>query len=91
MVDRELTFTYDDLLARDLIEVPITMLCVSNEVGNHLVGNARWTGIPLADLLEEAGVQDGAEQVMGESVDGFTAGFPRRSPSTAATPCWWWG
>jgi DMSO/TMAO reductase YedYZ molybdopterin-dependent catalytic subunit len=76
LVDREITLTYDDLLARDLIEVPITMLCVSNEVGNHLVGNARWTGVLLADLLEEAGVQDGAEQVMGESVDGFTAGFP---------------
>jgi len=76
MVDREITLTYDDLLARDLIEVPITMLCVSNEVGGDLIGTARWTGIRLADLLQEAGVQDGAEQVMGESVDGFTAGFP---------------
>jgi DMSO/TMAO reductase YedYZ molybdopterin-dependent catalytic subunit len=76
MVDREVTLTYDDLLARELIEVPITMMCVSNEVGNHLVGTARWTGILLADLLAEAGVQDGAEQVVGQSVDGFTAGFP---------------
>lgn len=76
MVDREITLTYDDLLARDLIEVPITMQCVSNEVGGDLIGTARWTGVLLADLLQEAGVQDGAEQVMGESVDGFTAGFP---------------
>lgn len=76
MVDREVTLTYDDLLARDLVEVPITMMCVSNEVGNHLVGTARWTGIMLADVLQEAGVQEGAEQLMGESVDGFTAGFP---------------
>jgi len=76
MVDRELTFTYDDLLARDLVEVPITMQCVSNEVGGDLIGTARWTGIRLDELLDEAGVQAGAEQVMGESVDGFTAGFP---------------
>lgn len=76
MVDRELTFTFDDLMARDLIEVPITMLCVSNSVGGTLVGTARWLGVPLAELLAEAGVQEGAEQVMGESVDGFTAGFP---------------
>ena len=76
MVDRELEFTYDDLLARDLIEVPITMLCVSNVVGGDLVGTARWIGVPLKELLEEAGVQAGAEQVMGESVDEFTAGFP---------------
>ncbi|MCB0970012.1 MAG: sulfite oxidase [Acidimicrobiales bacterium] len=76
MVDRELTFTYDDLLDRPLEEIPITMLCVSNEVGGTLVGTARWLGVRLADLLEEAGVQPGAEQVLGRSVDGFTAGFP---------------
>jgi DMSO/TMAO reductase YedYZ molybdopterin-dependent catalytic subunit len=76
LVDRDLELTFDDLLARDLVEVPITMLCVSNEVGGDLVGTARWLGVPLAELLEEAGVQAGAEQVMAESVDGFTAGFP---------------
>lgn len=76
MVERELRLTYDDLLARDLVELPITMLCVSNEVGGDLVGTARWTGIRLADLLTEAGVRDGAQQVVAESVDGFTAGFP---------------
>ena len=52
------------------------MQCVSNEVGGDLIGTARWTGIRLDELLDEAGVQAGAEQVMGESVDGFTAGFP---------------
>ena len=76
LVDRELTVTYDDLLARDLVEVPITIQCVSNEVGGDLIGTARWTGVPLAELLAEAGVQEGATQIMGESVDGFTAGFP---------------
>jgi len=49
---------------------------VSNEVGDDLVGNARWLGTPLRDLLAEAGVQDGAGQVVGRAVDGWTAGFP---------------
>jgi DMSO/TMAO reductase YedYZ molybdopterin-dependent catalytic subunit len=49
---------------------------VSNEVGGDLVGNARWQGTLLADLLREAQPQDGAEQVVGVSTDGFTAGFP---------------
>jgi DMSO/TMAO reductase YedYZ molybdopterin-dependent catalytic subunit len=75
-VDRELTFTYDELLARDLVEVPITIQCVSNEVGGDLIGTARWIGVPLAELLREAGVHPDADQVIGESVDGFTAGFP---------------
>jgi DMSO/TMAO reductase YedYZ molybdopterin-dependent catalytic subunit len=76
LVDNELRFTYDDLLARATTEADVTLSCVSNRVGGDLVGNARWLGIPLEDLLEEAGVQPGGTQVFAKSVDGFTAGFP---------------
>ena len=54
----------------------MTLTCVSNEVGGKLVGNARWLGVPLADVLEEAGVQSGADQLKSTSVDGWTAGTP---------------
>jgi len=76
MVERELRLSYADLLARPLVEADVTLSCVSNEVGGDLVGNARWQGVRLAELLAEAGVQDGATQVVGRSVDGFTNGFP---------------
>jgi DMSO/TMAO reductase YedYZ molybdopterin-dependent catalytic subunit len=76
MVDRPFELTFDELLALPMVERPVTLSCVSNEVGGDLVGNATWLGVPLADLLERAGVRAGAEQVVGESVDGFTAGFP---------------
>jgi DMSO/TMAO reductase YedYZ molybdopterin-dependent catalytic subunit len=75
-VDRELTFTYDDLWARDLIERYVTLACVSNEVGGHLVGNASWLGVRLAEILGEAGADRDGTQVVGRSVDGFTVGFP---------------
>lgn len=76
MVDRPFTLTYDELLELSTVEGDVTLACVSNEVGGGLVGNARWQGVPLRDLLERAGVQPGATQIMGRSVDGFTAGFP---------------
>ena len=77
MVERELELTYDELLGRpDVMEADITMACVSNEVGGSLVGNARWLGVPLANVLREAGVQAGATQIVPRSVDGFEAGFP---------------
>ncbi|HEU5113525.1 MAG TPA: sulfite oxidase, partial [Acidimicrobiia bacterium] len=76
MVDRELTLSYADLAARPQIESDITLTCVSNEVGGQLVGNARWQGIRLDALLEEAGVRPGADQVVGRSVDNYTCGFP---------------
>ncbi len=76
MVDRELTLDYAQLLARPLIERDITLCCVSNPVGGGYIGNARWIGAPLRDLLEEAGVQPGADQIVARSVDGFTVGTP---------------
>lgn len=76
MVDRPFRLTYDELLTMPHIETDITLSCVSNQVGGDLVGNARWQGVPLHVLLERAGVRPGATQLLGRSVDGFTAGFP---------------
>lgn len=76
MVSQERTYTYDDLLAMDLVEQDVTLTCVSNEVGGILMGNARWLGIPLAVLLADAGADPAATQIVGRSVDGWSAGFP---------------
>ena len=76
MVGLERTYTYEDLLSRDLVERDITLTCVSNEVGGILMGTARWLGVPLRELLEEAEVDPKATQVVGRSVDGWTSGFP---------------
>jgi DMSO/TMAO reductase YedYZ molybdopterin-dependent catalytic subunit len=76
MVNREVTLTFDQLVALPLVEQYVTIACVSNEVGGDLVGNAKWTGVPLMDVLDMAGIQDGATQIVPRSVDGWTAGFP---------------
>ncbi|MDX1448070.1 MAG: sulfite oxidase [Acidimicrobiia bacterium] len=76
MVDRPFTLTFDELIDRPLVESDITLTCVSNEVGGKLVGNARWLGVRLDDLLEEAGIRPEADQVVGRSVDRYTCGFP---------------
>ena len=76
MVDRELEITFADLLERDMIERYITLSCVSNPVGGDLVGNAKWQGVRLKDVLDEAGVQPGATQVVSRSIDGWNCGSP---------------
>ncbi len=75
-VDRPYTLTYYNLLDMRMVERDVTLSCVSNEVGGKLVGNARWQGVPLSEILNRAGVQSDAEQVVGRSVDDFTVGFP---------------
>ncbi len=76
MVDRELTFTYQDLIGRKLTEAWVTLCCVSNEVGGDLVGNAWWSGVLARELLAEAGVQAGADAVLQTSRDGWNCGTP---------------
>lgn len=76
MVDRPFELSLDDLLAMPLHERYATIACVSNEVGGDLVGNAKWTGVRLVEVLDRAGVAPEATQLVGRSVDGWTAGFP---------------
>ncbi|WTX93329.1 sulfite oxidase (plasmid) [Streptomyces sp. NBC_00637] len=80
-VARPVTLSFDDLLRRELIERDITLTCVSNEVGGPYVGNARWIGVRLADLLAECGIRPPsrggpADQLVARSVDGMTIGSP---------------
>ena len=76
MVERPFELTYDELVAMPLHDQYVTIACVSNEVGGGLVGNALWRGVRLKELLHRAGVDPSATQIVGRSVDGFTAGFP---------------
>jgi DMSO/TMAO reductase YedYZ molybdopterin-dependent catalytic subunit len=76
MVDRQVELSFSDLLKRPIVEHDITLTCVSNEVGGQLLGTARWLGVELAPLLQEAGVKAGASQLVGRSVDGMTIGTP---------------
>jgi DMSO/TMAO reductase YedYZ molybdopterin-dependent catalytic subunit len=76
MVDREIELSFADLLAKPLVERHVTIACVSNEVGGDLIGNARWLGWPVRELLALAGPQPGADMVLSHSTDGWTAGTP---------------
>ncbi|CAA9336765.1 MAG: probable sulfite oxidase [uncultured Nocardioidaceae bacterium] len=76
MVENELDLSFDDLLERGLVERRITLTCVSNPVGGDLMGNALWLGVPVHQLLAEAGVVDGADAVRSTSADDWTCGTP---------------
>jgi DMSO/TMAO reductase YedYZ molybdopterin-dependent catalytic subunit len=76
MVDRELEFSFAELLKMPLTEADITLVCVSNQVGGSYNGNARWLGVPLAGLLRKAGVKAGTDQVLSTSTDGMTISTP---------------
>ena len=76
MVDREITYSFADLAKFELVERPVTLMCVSNPVGGSLIGNAMWTGYRVRDLLAGSGIRPDADMVLSKSSDGFTAGTP---------------
>ncbi|WP_375424486.1 molybdopterin-dependent oxidoreductase [uncultured Friedmanniella sp.] len=76
MVETPVTISYAELTALPLVEHVTTLTCVSNTVGGDLIGNARWLGYPIRDLLARAKPTAGADMVLSTSQDGFTAGSP---------------
>lgn len=75
-VERPLTLGYDQVRALPAVDQYATLMCISYEPGDDLLGNAKWRGVRLADLLKQAGVKEGATEVVLRSVDNFDESFP---------------
>ena len=81
LVERPLSLTLDDLRSRPASEITMTMECAGNgraHVEPHVVsqpwlyeavGTARWRGVPVTSVLEEAGVADGALEALFVGLD----------------------
>jgi DMSO/TMAO reductase YedYZ molybdopterin-dependent catalytic subunit len=76
LVEHPFEITFDQLLRLPMVETLLTLTCVSNEVGGDLIGNQRWLGHPLRDLLARAVPRPDADMVLSTSADGWTAGTP---------------
>ena len=76
MVEKPVTLSFAELLALPLEESYTTLMCVSNDVGGNLIGNAKWLGYPIRHLLARAKPTASADMVFSRSSDGFTASTP---------------
>jgi DMSO/TMAO reductase YedYZ molybdopterin-dependent catalytic subunit len=74
MVDNPVTITFDQLMKMPMVEHDVTLTCVSESVGGPFIGNARWEGTLLANVLRRAGIQPGADQIVMRDVNGMTIG-----------------
>jgi len=71
LVDRPMELTYDELTALPASEGYYTLMCISNEIGGDLWGNARWRGVKLKYLLEQAGVHNDGFKAVFSAADGY--------------------
>ena len=72
LVDHPLTLTYEDLKSLPMVERYQTLECISNQIGAHLMSNALWTGVPVAVILDRAGVRSDAIEVAFGSAGGYS-------------------
>jgi DMSO/TMAO reductase YedYZ molybdopterin-dependent catalytic subunit len=77
LVARPLELGYGELLAMPAVEQRVTLQCISNFVGGDLVGTAKWTGVPLREVLERAGgASPRAVRVVFHAVGGYSDSLP---------------
>jgi DMSO/TMAO reductase YedYZ molybdopterin-dependent catalytic subunit len=90
-LERPLELTLDDIRSRPARTLAVTLECAGNGRAlqprhepsqpwlTEAVGNAEWTGTPLAPLLEEAGVQASACEIVFTGLDrGLQGGVEHR-------------
>jgi hypothetical protein len=76
LVERPRVYTIEELRALPAAEGFATLACISNWVGGELIGNGLWRGVPLGDLLREAGVREGAVDLVFTALDDYTDSIP---------------
>jgi DMSO/TMAO reductase YedYZ molybdopterin-dependent catalytic subunit len=74
-VERPQTYRFEDLLAMPAVTQETTLECISNGVGDGLMSNARWKGVPMQRLLEAVRPQPGVMAVFLHAADGYTDSF----------------
>jgi DMSO/TMAO reductase YedYZ molybdopterin-dependent catalytic subunit len=69
LVTKPVKFSYADLLLAASVRRPLTVECAGNRSGGAGVSTAVWSGVPLADLLKQAGAQSDATTVILHGAD----------------------
>jgi DMSO/TMAO reductase YedYZ molybdopterin-dependent catalytic subunit len=78
LVARPRDYTLDELRALPEVTGYRTIQCISNQVTSYgrYIGNQRWRGVPVRDVLAAAGVESAARFVLWRSADGYTESLP---------------
>ncbi|HEY1293724.1 MAG TPA: molybdopterin-dependent oxidoreductase [Chloroflexota bacterium] len=71
LVDNPMSLSYDQLTALPPSDGYYTLMCISNEIGGDLWGNAAWRGVSLKWLLEQAGVHTDAYKAVFSAADDY--------------------
>jgi len=78
LVKNPITFTYNDLVKRTNTSMISTLECIGNPIGGESIGTAKWEGVKLNALLDEAGVNPAAVDLVLRGADGYSDSLPAK-------------
>jgi DMSO/TMAO reductase YedYZ molybdopterin-dependent catalytic subunit len=78
LVKNPITLTYNDLLRRTNTAMISTLECIGNPIGGDSIGTAKWEGIKLNALLDEAGMDPKAVKLVLRGADEYSDSFPAK-------------
>jgi DMSO/TMAO reductase YedYZ molybdopterin-dependent catalytic subunit len=91
-VEKPFAINYEELMTLKSVTTPVTLECAGNnrnflepkvkgvQWGLGAVGTAEWTGVPLSNLLDRAGVKANASEVILEGRDCGVLDDPKSPP-----------
>jgi len=71
LVENKMSYTYNQILEMDSIEIVYTIYCVEGWDATFL-----WKGVLMKDVLSESNVLDDAKTVIFHAIDGYTTSLP---------------
>ena len=72
LVAHPYAITYAQLMALPAVERYHTLECISNDIGGPYISTAFFRGVRLADVLNQAGIQSQAKEVIFHGADGYS-------------------
>jgi len=69
LISKPLKLSYSDLLLMPSVRRVSTLECAGNATGGAGVGTADWSGLPLGELLQRAGLKPGATTIVFHGAD----------------------
>jgi DMSO/TMAO reductase YedYZ molybdopterin-dependent catalytic subunit len=76
LVNSPLSLTIDEIIDMPSISYYHTLSCISNRIGGDLISTTLWTGVPIKNVLDLAGMRSNAQELFIESSDGFYESVP---------------
>jgi DMSO/TMAO reductase YedYZ molybdopterin-dependent catalytic subunit len=76
LVEKLIMLNYEDITSMESVTTMRTLKCIGDPIGAEQMSNAMWTGVPLRNILDKAGIKEQAKVVVFRCADRYHTAIP---------------